>query len=67
VKTGVKELPVQSFAPTVGKSGGIDTNYASTTASCDAIVGTYAGTGGIFGVTGVMPVAAELVHPEGHS
>ncbi len=53
-RTDVKELRDRSFAPTVVKSGGTDANCASTIASCDAIVGTCAETGGIIGLTCAM-------------
>lgn len=59
-KIGVKEPRGPSFAPTVVKSEAMHANCASTTASCDAIVETCAGTGEIFGATGVMPAEVEL-------
>jgi hypothetical protein len=55
-----KERHSKSFEPTVVKSKWVDANCVMTTASCDEIVGTCAGTFAIFVTTGVMPVEGEL-------
>ena len=57
--TDVKELRSRSFAPIVVKSKRIDANCATTTASCDEIVGTCAETCAISGATGVMHAEAR--------
>lgn len=55
----MKELRIKSFGPTVVRLREIGVNCATTTGSCEEIVGTYAETGAISGVTGVMRGEAE--------